>query len=90
VFENVLGTVRCHTDLATIDALVASYGLRARATNAANHFSIVSGGRSMLQDAAVEKDLLALAYNALDTAREKGSLPPFSVLAMNFPRPALG
>lgn len=85
MFENTLGTVLCQTDLATIDALVAQCGLRAQATNETHYFSIVSGGRSALQDAAVENELLVLAYNTLNAAREKGHLPPFSLLSMNFP-----
>ena len=80
-FDNTLGTILCRTDLATIDAIVGAYGLGARRGSVPDYFDIVSGGRAMLQDAAVERDLLAMAFDDLHKAHQAGRLPPFTLMS---------
>ena len=87
--ENNLGTVLCATNLTTIDNLVRKCGLQARSGSEPDSFEICSGGRSVLVDPAVERQLLAMAFDELKAAQKDGQLPPFSFLAVRAARPGL-
>ncbi len=77
-FDNTLGTILCRANVETINSIVGACGLRVLERPDPFHYDVVSGGRSMLQDAVVERDLLAMAFTNLREAHDRGDLPPFS------------
>ena len=82
-FENVLGTVVCATNIATLEALLSPVGLVARADPEPNSFTILSGGRATFPDPVVEGELVEMALNKMKAAQIDGKLPSFSLLVAN-------
>ena len=80
-YETTLGTIRCRTSKATLDALVSRCGLRAYPCEELHHFDILSGGRA--SEPEVDRDLFDLALGAMRSAERDGALPPWSVVASN-------
>ena len=78
-FDASLGTIRCETNKATIDALLFPCGLRSQTTDEPHHFRILDGARDA--EPEVSRDLWELALHTLRDAERSGSLPPFSVAA---------
>ena len=79
--ERTLATVVCGTTLATVDLLMGDCGLQVRTGIEPNCFEIFSGGRAVLADPAVERELLTLAFGKLKEALAEGHLPAFSFIA---------
>jgi hypothetical protein len=80
-YETTLGTIRCRTSKATVDALVSRFGLRASEARERDHFDILSGGRA--NEPEVDSDLFDLALGTLRSAERDGALPPWSIVASN-------
>jgi len=76
-YDESLGTIRCATSKATIDALLFPCGLRALAAEEPHLFRIFDGARDT--EPEVTGDLWRLALDSLREAERNGSLPPFSV-----------
>jgi hypothetical protein len=76
-----LGTIRCRTNKATVDALVSRCGLYAKPSEELHHFDIFSGGRA--SEPEVDCDLFDLALVTLRSAERDGALPAWSVVANN-------
>jgi hypothetical protein len=76
-----LGTIRCRTSKATVDALVSRCGLHAKASQELHHFDIFSGGRA--SEPEVDCDLFDLALMTLRSAERDGALPSWTVVANN-------
>ena len=74
-----LGTIRCRTNKATVDALVSRCGLYARPSQELDHFDIFSAGR--VSEPEVDDDLFELALTVLRSAERDGALPSWSVVA---------
>jgi hypothetical protein len=74
-----LGTIRCRTNKATVDALVSRCGLHARPAEELHHFDIFSAGR--VSEPEVDSDLFELALAALRSAERDGALPAWTVVA---------
>ena len=73
-----LGTIRCRTSKATVDALVSRCGLSAKPSAELHHFDIFSGGRG--SEPEVDSDLFDLALATLRSAERDGALPAWSVV----------
>jgi len=78
-YDESLGTIRCETSKATIDALLFPCGLRSQATGEPHAFRVFDGARDT--EPEVTQDLWRMALQTLRDAERKGSLPPFSVAA---------
>jgi hypothetical protein len=78
-YSATLGTIRCNTNKATVDALVSKFGLHARPSEETDQFDIYSGGRG--SEPEVDGDLFDLALATLRAAERDGALPPLSVVA---------
>ena len=76
--QATLGTIRCRTSKATVDAIVARCGLQAMPTDELHHFDIFSGGRA--SEPEVDCDLFDLALITLRSAEHDGALPSWSVV----------
>ena len=74
-----LGTIRCRTSKATVDALVARCGLSAKPSQELHHFDIFSAGRC--SEPEVDDDLFELVLTVLRSAERDGALPSWSVVA---------
>lgn len=79
-FDTTLGTIRCETSHATINALLFGVGLRAQQTNDPHRFAIVNGGRGD-SEPEVDHDLWELALVQLRRAERDGALPKFTARA---------
>jgi hypothetical protein len=77
-YPATLGTIRCCTSRATVDALVAKCGLHAKPSAELHHFDIFSGGR--VSEPEVDSDLFDLALKTLRSAERDGALPSWSVV----------
>lgn len=80
LFDTPLGTIRCETSRATIDALLFTCGLRAEPAADLHHFHIRDGGRAT--EPEVAHDLWQLALAQLRNAQRDGALPPFTIARM--------
>lgn len=78
-YETTLGTIRCNTSKATVDALLFSCGLGAQAADKPGHFDIVSRGRD--SEPEVELDLWELALAKLHSAERDGAIATWTVVA---------
>jgi hypothetical protein len=78
-YETTLGTIRCNTSKATVDALLFSCGLGAQPADEPGHFDIVSRGRD--SEPEVELDLWELALAKLHSAERDGSISSWAVVA---------
>jgi hypothetical protein len=78
-YSATLGTIRCSTNKATVDALVSKFGLHVRPSQEQHQFDIYSGGRA--SEPEVDGDLFDLALATLRAAERDGSLPALSVVA---------
>jgi hypothetical protein len=80
-YETTLGTIRCRTSTAMVDALVSMCGLRANPCEELHHFDILNSGRA--SEPEVDRDLFELALGKLRSAERDGALPSWSVVTSN-------
>jgi hypothetical protein len=73
-----LVTIRCHASQATVQALVARYGLRAKQSGDENQFDILRGGRG--SESELDRELAQMALEGMRAAVRDGALPTWYVV----------
>ena len=77
-YRIVVGMVRCHTDVGTMDSIVVASGLRAQATDEPDLFCLTDCGRGA--EPEIGSDLLAAAREHLEHAVLTGAIPAWSLV----------
>jgi hypothetical protein len=76
-YDNTVGIINCSTDLATMNAITQSGGLRVIQGRTPHQFRIADSGRRT--EPEVGRELFKIVEGALDRAASAGKIPPWSI-----------
>ena len=76
--HKTVGLIRCRADAETLNAIAASRGLAIEQAEKPSHYYLIDGGRDLVS--ALEPALFAAFAYDLDSAVQRGQIPPWSAL----------